>query len=124
MLTPNSAYIDDLYADFLHDPNSVGEEWRAYFQARKDATISSMEQHSFHSNDDMIEVVQENSNHSTRQKSRAAISTAKARHHNSTRLIRRPRKIIQHWNAYSFQYVTITECSNGNFIQSDSCKGT
>ena len=59
MLTPNSAYIDDLYADFLHDPNSVGEEWRAYFQARKDATISSMEQHSFHSNDDMIEVVQE-----------------------------------------------------------------
>ena len=59
MLTPNSAYIDDLYADFLHDPNSVGEEWRAYFQARKDATIQSMGKEDFSSHEDMIEVMSE-----------------------------------------------------------------
>lgn len=59
MLTPNSAYIDDLYADFLHDPNSVGEEWRAYFQARKDATIQSMGNNDFSSHEDMIEVMTE-----------------------------------------------------------------
>lgn len=59
MLTPNSAYIDDLYADFLHDPNSVGEEWRAYFQARKDATIQSMGHEDYASHDDMIEVMPE-----------------------------------------------------------------
>jgi 2-oxoglutarate dehydrogenase E1 component len=57
MLTPNSAYIDDLYADFLHDPNSVGEEWRAYFQARKDATIQSMGKNDLTPFDDMIEVM-------------------------------------------------------------------
>jgi 2-oxoglutarate dehydrogenase E1 component len=34
MLTPNSAYIDELYADYLHDPNSVGEDWRQYFMNR------------------------------------------------------------------------------------------
>ena len=59
MLTPNSAYIDDLYADFLHDPNSVGEEWRAYFQSRKDATIQSMGNKDFSSQEDMIEVMSE-----------------------------------------------------------------
>ena len=59
MLTPNSAYIDDLYADFLHDPNSVGEEWRAYFQARKDATIQSMGKVEYNSHEDMIEVMSE-----------------------------------------------------------------
>lgn len=32
MLTLNSAYIDEMYADFLHDPDSVAEEWKTYFQ--------------------------------------------------------------------------------------------
>lgn len=30
MLSPNSAYIDGLYADYLHDPYSVGEDWRVF----------------------------------------------------------------------------------------------
>ncbi|NBP63326.1 MAG: multifunctional oxoglutarate decarboxylase/oxoglutarate dehydrogenase thiamine pyrophosphate-binding subunit/dihydrolipoyllysine-residue succinyltransferase subunit [Bacteroidetes bacterium] len=68
MLTPNSAYIDDLYADFLHDPNSVGEEWRAYFQARKDATISSIQQQPLQATDDIIEVVQETPVHKQEQR--------------------------------------------------------
>lgn len=28
----NAAYVEELYELFLHDPNSVSEEWRAYFQ--------------------------------------------------------------------------------------------
>jgi hypothetical protein len=30
MLTPNSAYIDDLYADFLHDPEQYVTEPKHY----------------------------------------------------------------------------------------------
>ena len=28
----NAAYVEELYELFLHDPNAVSEEWRAYFQ--------------------------------------------------------------------------------------------
>jgi 2-oxoglutarate decarboxylase len=32
MLTLNSAYIDEMYADFLRDPDSVDQQWKIYFQ--------------------------------------------------------------------------------------------
>jgi 2-oxoglutarate dehydrogenase E1 component len=32
MLTLNSAYIDEMYADFLRDPDSVDAQWKSYFQ--------------------------------------------------------------------------------------------
>ena len=32
MLTLNSAYIDEMYADFLRDPDSVDANWKSYFQ--------------------------------------------------------------------------------------------
>lgn len=28
----NAAYVEELYELYLHDPNSVSEEWRTYFQ--------------------------------------------------------------------------------------------
>ena len=31
MMSMNSAYVDDLYYDFLRDPDSVSPEWRAFF---------------------------------------------------------------------------------------------
>ena len=42
MLSPNSAYIDGLYADYLHDPYSVGEDWREYFQSIKNREESGV----------------------------------------------------------------------------------
>lgn len=30
--TGSAGYLDDLYEDFLQDPNSVPEEWLDYFQ--------------------------------------------------------------------------------------------
>jgi len=41
MLSPNSAYIDALYAEFLIDPNSVSEQWRAYFATQYSPNGSS-----------------------------------------------------------------------------------
>lgn len=41
MLSPNSAYIDALYAEFLIDPNSVSEQWRAYFTTQYSPNGSS-----------------------------------------------------------------------------------
>jgi multifunctional 2-oxoglutarate metabolism enzyme len=32
MMSMNSAYVDELFFDFLRDPDSVSPEWRAYFQ--------------------------------------------------------------------------------------------
>src|SRR3954465_14070046 len=32
----NAAYIEDLYAQFAQDPNSVDAEWKAFFGAVKD----------------------------------------------------------------------------------------
>ncbi|MBI3260529.1 MAG: hypothetical protein HYZ54_13810, partial [Ignavibacteriae bacterium] len=32
MLTLNSAYIDEMYADFLRDPDYVDANWKSYFQ--------------------------------------------------------------------------------------------
>ena len=29
----NAAYIEGLYETYLHDPNAVSEQWRAYFDA-------------------------------------------------------------------------------------------
>src|ERR1044071_449975 len=29
----NLRFVEGLYADYLHDPNSVSEEWRNYFEA-------------------------------------------------------------------------------------------
>ena len=34
----NAAYIEDLYARFEGDPNSVDAEWRAFFSSLKDAS--------------------------------------------------------------------------------------
>ena len=42
MLSPNSAYIDGLYADYLHDPHSVSEDWREYFQSIKNREESGV----------------------------------------------------------------------------------
>ena len=30
----NAAYVDELYESYLTDPNSVPEDWRAYFSRR------------------------------------------------------------------------------------------
>lgn len=35
MMSMNSAYVDDLYFDFLRDPDSVPEEWQEYFKDYK-----------------------------------------------------------------------------------------
>lgn len=32
MIDPNSAFIDELYFNYLRDPDSVSEEWREYFE--------------------------------------------------------------------------------------------
>ena len=32
MMSMNSAYIDELYFEYLRDPDSVSQEWRAYFE--------------------------------------------------------------------------------------------
>ncbi len=32
----NAAYIEDLFEQFLNDPNSVDEKWRQYFTQNKD----------------------------------------------------------------------------------------
>ncbi len=33
MMSMNSAYVDDLYFDFLRDPDSVSPEWQAFFKS-------------------------------------------------------------------------------------------
>ncbi len=35
MVSPNEAYINELYFDFLKDPNSVSQIWRDYFSTNK-----------------------------------------------------------------------------------------
>lgn len=35
MVSPNEAYINELYFDFLKDPNSVSQNWREYFSSNK-----------------------------------------------------------------------------------------
>ncbi len=35
MMSMNSAYVDDLYFDYLRDPESVSAEWRTFFQSYK-----------------------------------------------------------------------------------------
>ncbi len=44
MLTLNSAYIDEMYADFLRDPDSVDAQWKSYFQnfSANGETLSSL----------------------------------------------------------------------------------
>ncbi|HBB26423.1 MAG TPA: hypothetical protein DCZ59_09185, partial [Bacteroidetes bacterium] len=31
MMSMNSAYVDELYFEYLRDPSSVSPEWQAYF---------------------------------------------------------------------------------------------
>ncbi|MFN8359251.1 MAG: multifunctional oxoglutarate decarboxylase/oxoglutarate dehydrogenase thiamine pyrophosphate-binding subunit/dihydrolipoyllysine-residue succinyltransferase subunit [Candidatus Kapaibacterium sp.] len=38
MLTLNSAYIDEMYADYLRDPDSVDQQWKIYFQQQYSST--------------------------------------------------------------------------------------
>jgi len=44
MLSPNSAYIDALYADFILDPDSVSEQWRQYFLTQYKSTANGIEE--------------------------------------------------------------------------------
>ena len=36
----NAAWLENLYADFLNDPNSVNEEWRKWFATMKDEGVA------------------------------------------------------------------------------------
>lgn len=41
MLTLNSAYIEQLYSDYLRDPESVPADWRAYFSVQHNGTTTN-----------------------------------------------------------------------------------
>jgi 2-oxoglutarate dehydrogenase E1 component len=43
VINPNEAFIEDLYFDFLKDPNSVSPAWREYFSEIDGKSISVME---------------------------------------------------------------------------------
>jgi len=40
MMSMNSAYVDELYFDYLRDPDSVAPEWRAYFSTYTPESMS------------------------------------------------------------------------------------
>lgn len=46
MLNPNSAFEDELYFQFLRDPNSVSPAWREYFEKINNVSVSPIEDRS------------------------------------------------------------------------------
>lgn len=46
MLNPNSAFEDELYFQFLRDPNSVSPAWREYFQKVDNISVTPIEDRS------------------------------------------------------------------------------
>lgn len=44
MINPNQAFVDDLYFDFLKDPNSVSPAWREYFNKIDGKSVSPIEE--------------------------------------------------------------------------------
>lgn len=72
MLNPNSAFEDELYFQFLRDPNSVSPAWREYFQKIDNVSITPIEDRTTHGYD---EFYSSNSHNNSKNESTSSVST-------------------------------------------------
>lgn len=72
MLNPNSAFEDELYFQFLRDPNSVSPAWREYFQKIDNVSITPIEDRTTNGYD---EFYSSNSHNNSKNESTSSVST-------------------------------------------------